>query len=131
MLGISEYNLQCLGLVFIIGVGVYFLYKALQVNNNIIEGLKSKGNARIPTSFPDKIKLLKENLNIEEMRSEIEDTFSDLSEFIKYGKVKTLLNFTESEMGRRETADAGRNLEFLNTIEKDIHKSLDFIDKIG
>jgi hypothetical protein len=129
MLGISEYNLQCLGLVFIIGVGIYLIYKALKVNNNIIEGLKSN-NDKIPTSFPDKIKSLKENLNIGEKRSEIEDTFSDLSDFIKYGKVKTLLNFTKSDMGKRETSEAGRNLEFLNTIDKNINESLDFIDKI-
>ena len=33
-------------------------------------------------------------------------------------------------MGKRETSEAGRNLEFLNTIDKNINESLDFIDKI-
>jgi len=130
MFGISDYNLQCLGLVFIIGVGIYMLYKGIKVNNKIIEGLKPGDKDKIPTSFPDKIKLIKESLNIDQARSDIEDTLTELSDFIKYGKVKALLNFTEGDMGRRETADAGRTLEFLNTIDKSIWESLDFIDKI-
>jgi hypothetical protein len=131
MLGISGYNLQCLGLVFIIGVGIYFLYKALKVNNNIIEGLTTKDEEQIKTTMADKTKLIVENLNISEARPNIEDTLTELSEFIKYGKVHTLLNFTRGAMGRRETADTGRSLEFLNTIERSIWESLDFVDKIA
>ena len=130
MLGISDYNLQCLGLAFIIGVAVYFLYKALKVNNSIIEGLQPI-DKKIPTSLPDKIKLIEENLDIDARKSELEETLTNLSDFIKYGKIHTLLNYTEGAMGRRETADAGRNLEFLNTIERSIWESLDFVDKIG
>ena len=128
MLGISDYNLQCLGLAFIIGVGVYFLYKALKVNNSIIEGLQPI-DKKIPTSLPDKIKLIEENLDIDARKSELEETLTNLSDFIKYGKIHTLLNYTEGAMGRRETADAGRNLEFLTTIDRSIWESLDFIDK--
>ena len=130
MLGISDYNLQCLGLAFIIGVAVYFLYKALKVNNSIIEGLQPI-DKKIPTSLPDKIKLIEENLDIDARKSELEETVTNLSDFIKYGKIHTLLNYTEGAMGRRETADAGRNLEFLNTIERSIWESLDFVDKIN
>ena len=130
MLGISDYNLQCLGLAFIIGVAVYFLYKALKVNNSIIEGLQPI-DKKIPTSLPDKIKLIEENLDIDARKSELEETLTNLSDFIKYGKILTLLNYTEGAMGRRETADAGRNLEFLNTIERSIWESLDFVDKIN
>jgi len=130
MLGISDYNLQCLGLAFIIGVAVYFLYKALKVNNSIIEGLQPI-DKKIPTSLPDKIKLIEENLDIDARKSELEETLTNLSDFIKYGKIHTLLNYTEGAMGRRETADAGRNLEFLNTIERSIWESLDFVDKIN
>jgi len=128
MLGISDYNLQCLGLAFIIGVGIYFLYKALKVNNSIIEGLQPI-DKKIPTSLPDKIKLIEENLDIDARKSELEETLTTLSDFIKYGKIHTLLNYTEGAMGRRETADAGRNLEFLTTIDRSIWESLDFIDK--
>ena len=128
MLGISDYNLQCLGLAFIIGVAVYFLYKALRVNNSIIEGLQPI-DKKIPTSLPDKIKLIEENLDIDARKSELEETLTNLSDFIKYGKIHTLLNYTEGAMGRRETADAGRNLEFLTTIDRSIWESLDFIDK--
>ena len=131
MLGISGYYLQCLGLVFIIGVGIYLLYKALKVNNNIIEGLTTKDEEKIKTTMADKTKLIIENLNINEARADIEDTLTELSEFIKYGKVYTLLNFTRGQMGRRETADTGRSLEFLNTIERSIWESLDFVDKIA
>jgi len=130
MLGISDYNLQCLGLAFIIGVAVYFLYKALKENNSIIEGLQPI-DKKIPTSLPDKIKLIEENLDIDAKKSELEETLTNLSDFIKYGKIHTLLNYTEGAMGRRETADAGRNLEFLNTIERSIWESLDFVDKIN
>ena len=100
MLGISDYNLQCLGLAFIIGVAVYFLYKALKVNNSIIEGLQPI-DKKIPTSLPDKIKLIEENLDIDARKSELEETLTNLSDFIKYGKIHTLLNYTEGEMGRR------------------------------
>ena len=81
MLGISGYNLQCLGLVFIIGVGIYFLYKALKVNNNIIEGLTTKDEEQIKTTMADKTKLIVENIS--EARPNIEDTLTELSEFIK------------------------------------------------
>ena len=64
MLGISGYNLQC---------------------NNIIEGLTTKDEEQIKTTMADKTKLIVENLNISEARPNIEDTLTELSEFIKYG----------------------------------------------
>jgi len=126
------YSGQCLGLTIIIIVGIYLLYKSVQLNSRIFEGLTLKEKPKSAVSdIESKIKLVKRNLEIDENREDIEDVLTKLSEFLQYGQLHTLLQYAKGDMDNSETTKTGRKIEALERMETALRKSLDFLDKIS
>ena len=108
------------------------MYKSVQLNSRIFEGLTLKEKPVSAVSdIEKKIKLVKGNLEIDDNREEIEDVLTNLSEFLQYGQLHTLLEYARGDMGNSETTKTGRKIEALEMIEKGLRKSLDFLDKIN
>jgi len=129
---LSDENLKYLGLIGLALITGYVFYKCVVVNDNIIEGLTNNSSATDYTSMSTKlegdIKIIKNVINMDASRSQIEDTLTDLQELIKLGELNTLLQYASGKMDTTLTKSTARNLRSFKQIQSSIADSLAYLD---
>ena len=129
---LSEENLKYLGLIGLALITGYVLYKCIVVNDKMIEGLTSNSSATdyasISTKIEGDIKIVKNIINIDASRSQIEDALTDLQELIRLGELNTLLQYAGGKMDTTLTKGASKNLRSFNQIQSSITDSLAYLD---
>ena len=132
----SEECLQYSGLVILLLLGAFVLYKTFKVREKITEGIanqKSSANNYKPAidKLENNIKLMKNVLNVSNSRNEIEDILTDLSSLIKLAQLNSLLQYANGKMDSASTKQAGDKLESLLRISKTIDSSTKYLDNMN
>lgn len=129
---LSDENLKYLGLIGLALITGYVFYKCVVVNDNIIEGLTNNSSATDYTSMSTKlegdIKIIKNVINMDASRSQIEDALTDLQELIKLGELNTLLQYASGKMDTTLTNSTAGNLRAFKQIQSSIADSLSYLD---
>jgi len=129
---LSEENLKYLGLIGLALIIAFVFYKCVIVNDKMIEGLTNNSSATdyasISTKLEGDIKIVKNVINIDASRSQIEDALTDLQELIKLGELNTLLQYGGGKMDVTLTGETAKNLRSFNQIQSSITDSLTYLD---
>ena len=128
---LSDENLKYLGLIGLALITGYVFYKCVVVNDNIIEGLTNNSSSdytSMSTKLEGDIKIIKNVINMDASRSQIEDALTDLQELIKLGELNTLLQYASGKMDTTLTKSTARNLRSFKQIQSSIADSLSYLD---
>ena len=129
---LSEENLKYLGLIGLALIMGYVFYKCVVVKDKMMEGLTNNSPPSDYTSISTKlegdIKIVKNVINIDASRSQIEDALTDLQELIRLGELNTLLQYASGKMDTTLTNSTAKNLRSFNQIQSSITDSLSYLD---
>ena len=130
---LSDENLRYLGLAGLAVVACYVFYKCIKINDTMIEGLANNLQATdyssISTKLEGDVTIIKNILNIDASRSQIEDSLTDLQELVRLGELNTLLKYAGGTMDTTLTNSTAGNLRAFKQIQSSIDDSLSYLDK--
>ena len=138
---LSEEILGYIGMATVILFAVYYVYKVMQVQNDVIEGLTTQKQVTdaIAEGETEKVKQSMEKLSdtllIKKYKNTYEDLVMDLEKVIDYNVITGLVHLSSKldkqgiiNMSNEATRNTVESLNNLYTLKQNLNSTMEFLD---
>ena len=138
---LSEEILGYIGMATVILFAIYYVYKVMQVQNDVIEGLTTQKQVTdaIAEGETEKVKQSMEKLSdtllIKKYKNTYEDLVMDLEKVIDYNVITGLVHLSSKldkqgiiNMSNEATRNTVESLNNLYTLKQNLNSTMEFLD---